>query len=106
MSRPRILQPGISYTFSKYFELPYAPGDILAEFNFRYERKRLDLPRYTSHLNCLEFLSRYLPRNLTYVNPITQSKLIQDASLFLNSASSCSVVLTTTRPGFALMMLK
>jgi len=27
MNRPRILQPGTNYTFSKYFELPYAPAD-------------------------------------------------------------------------------
>ncbi|MBL1198242.1 MAG: hypothetical protein FWK04_03950 [Nostoc sp. GBBB01] len=73
MSRPRILQPGTSYTFSKYFELPYAPADILAEFDCRYERKRLDLPRYEGNLNCLEFLSRYLQRNLTYVNPISET---------------------------------
>ncbi|WP_017653129.1 hypothetical protein [Fortiea contorta] len=72
MSRPPILQPGTSYTFSKYFELPYTPGDILAEFNCRYERKRLDLPRYTNNLQCLDFLSRYLQRNLTYVNPISE----------------------------------
>ncbi|OUL20923.1 hypothetical protein BV372_32400 [Nostoc sp. T09] len=72
MNRPRILQPGTSYTFSKYFELPYAPADILAEFNCTYERKRLDLPKYTGKLNCLDFLSRYLQRNLAYVNPISE----------------------------------
>jgi hypothetical protein len=60
MTRPPILQPGTSYTFSKYFELPYAPADILAEFDFKYERKRLDLPRYADKVNCLEFLSSYL----------------------------------------------
>ncbi|MBE9007054.1 hypothetical protein IQ259_18765 [Fortiea sp. LEGE XX443] len=73
MTRPPILQPGTSYTFSKYFELPYAPADILAEFDFKYERKRLDLPKYEDKLNCLEFLSGYLQRNLTYVNPISET---------------------------------
>ncbi|MDZ8050933.1 MAG: hypothetical protein RMX68_023265 [Aulosira sp. ZfuVER01] len=72
MNRPRILQPGTSYTFSKYFELPYALADILAEFNCTYERKRLNLPRHLGELNCLDFLSRYLQRNLTYVNPISE----------------------------------
>ncbi|BAY33059.1 hypothetical protein NIES2107_49540 [Nostoc carneum NIES-2107] len=72
MTRPRILQPGTSYTFSKYFELPYAPADILAEFNCTYERKRLELPKYAGELKCLDFLSRYLPRNLAYVNPISE----------------------------------
>ncbi|WYL93764.1 MAG: hypothetical protein HEQ35_07670 [Gloeotrichia echinulata IR180] len=72
MTRPRILQPGTSYTFSKYFELPYALADILAEFNCKYERKRLDLPKYADTLNCLDFLSRYLQRNLAFVNPISE----------------------------------
>lgn len=73
MSRPRILQPSTSYTFSEYFEFPYAPADILAEFDCRYQRKRLDLPRYEGNLNCLDFLNRYLQRNLTYVNPISET---------------------------------
>ncbi|MBW4635430.1 MAG: hypothetical protein KME30_27120 [Iphinoe sp. HA4291-MV1] len=73
MNRPRILQPGISYTFSKYFELPYAPVDVLAEFDCSYERKRLDLPRSEGSIQCLDFLSRYLERNLTYVNPISET---------------------------------
>ncbi|WP_242049303.1 MULTISPECIES: hypothetical protein [Nostocales] len=73
MTRPPILQSCIDDTFSKYFELPYAPADILAEFDLKYERKRLDLPRYEEKLNCLEFLSRYLQRNLTYVNPISET---------------------------------
>ncbi|MBW4564505.1 MAG: hypothetical protein KME32_25880 [Mojavia pulchra JT2-VF2] len=72
MNRPRILQPGTSYTFSKYFELPYTPADILAEFNCTYERKRLDLPKYAGELKCLDFLSHYLQRNLAYVNPISE----------------------------------
>ncbi|MFN6529167.1 hypothetical protein [Nostoc sp. ChiSLP03a] len=41
MTRPRILQPGQSYTFSKYFELPYTPADILAELGCSYERASL-----------------------------------------------------------------
>ncbi|MBD2356640.1 hypothetical protein H6G41_18750 [Tolypothrix sp. FACHB-123] len=72
MNRPQILQPGTSYTFSKYFELPYAPADILAEFNCTYQRQRLDLPKYKDKLNCFDFLSGYLSRNLAYVNPISE----------------------------------
>jgi hypothetical protein len=40
MTRPRILQPGQTYTFSKYFELPYTPADILAELGCSYEVHR------------------------------------------------------------------
>ncbi|MBD2207083.1 hypothetical protein H6G33_32550 [Calothrix sp. FACHB-1219] len=72
MNRPCILQAGTSDTFSKYFELPYAPAEILAEFNCTYQRQRLDLPKYRDKLNGLDFLSGYLSRNLAYVNPISE----------------------------------
>jgi hypothetical protein len=73
MSRPQILQPGQSYTFSKYFELPYAPGDILAELGCSYERALLQLPIYSNTLDYLDFLQRYLQRNLIRVNPISEA---------------------------------
>ncbi|MEM9926096.1 MAG: hypothetical protein AAF915_20490 [Cyanobacteria bacterium P01_D01_bin.50] len=73
MSRQRILQSGVSYTFSKYFELPYAPADILLELGCTYVRSQLQLPKYESELDCIDFLSRYLPRNLNYVNPISEA---------------------------------
>ncbi len=73
MSRQRILQPGQSYTFSKYFELPFAPGDILAELGCTYERLSLQLPTSAGSITCLDFLSRYLQRNLIYVNPISEA---------------------------------
>ncbi|HLO83663.1 MAG TPA: hypothetical protein VK203_01440 [Nostocaceae cyanobacterium] len=69
----RILQPGKNYTFSKYFELPYAPEDILAEFNCKFQRQKLNLPKYTDEIKCLEFLNRYLQRNLNYVNPTSEA---------------------------------
>jgi hypothetical protein len=34
MVRPPILVPAETYTFSKYFELPFALTDILAEHNY------------------------------------------------------------------------
>lgn len=73
MTRPRILQPGQSYTFSKYFELPYAPADILAELGCSYERASLRLPQYLGIINYLEFLQRYLRRNIMRVNPISEA---------------------------------
>ncbi|MBD2501551.1 hypothetical protein [Anabaena azotica] len=48
MNRPRIIQPGQSYTFSKYFELPFSPEDILVELGCSYERDRLQLPKTES----------------------------------------------------------
>jgi hypothetical protein len=73
MSRPQILQPGQSYTFSKYFELPYAPADILAELGCSYERALLQLPIYSNTLDYLDFLQRYLQRNIIRVNPISEA---------------------------------
>ena len=72
MSRKRILQPGLSYTFSKYFELPYAPADILLELGCTYVRSQLQLPKYEGKLDCIDFLSSYLQRNLNYVNPMSE----------------------------------
>jgi hypothetical protein len=73
MNRPRILQPDQSYTFSKYFEFPYAPADVLAELGCTYERSPLQLPIYTGNLEYLDFLRQYLERNLRRVNPISET---------------------------------
>ncbi len=73
MNRQPILQPGVSYTFSKYFELSYAPADILLELGCTYLRSQLQLPKYEGEINCIDFLNRYLPRNLKYVNPISEA---------------------------------
>jgi hypothetical protein len=73
MTRPRILQPGQTYTFSKYFELPYTPADILAELGCSYERASLQLPRYADEINYLDFLTGYLQRNILRVNPISEA---------------------------------
>ncbi len=55
MSRQRILQPELSYTFSKYFELPLAPADILLELGCTYTRSQLQLPTYKGKLDCIDF---------------------------------------------------
>lgn len=73
MTRPRILQPGQSYTFRKYFELPYAPADILAELNCAYKRSPLELPKYEADIEYLDFLRRYIERNILRVNPISEA---------------------------------
>ncbi|MEL6776776.1 MAG: hypothetical protein AAFO06_05920 [Cyanobacteria bacterium J06597_16] len=43
MSKPRILDPQASYTFSKYFELNFDAEDIFAELGCSYERLPLSL---------------------------------------------------------------
>jgi hypothetical protein len=45
MPKPAILKQGERYTFSQYFEMPYAPEDILAELGCTLVRSRLSLPQ-------------------------------------------------------------
>ncbi|MBW4569538.1 MAG: hypothetical protein KME31_16375 [Tolypothrix carrinoi HA7290-LM1] len=72
MSRPRIIQPGQSYTFSKYFELPFTPEDILAELGCSYERERLLLPKSEYDVNKIEDLQRLIERNLRRVKLLSE----------------------------------
>lgn len=44
MSRTEILQPGQSYCFRRYFDLPYEADEILAEFGYRLCLSKLSLP--------------------------------------------------------------
>jgi hypothetical protein len=73
MDKPRILKPGESYTFSKYFELPYAPEDILADLGCAFERSYLSMPSYSGSIQCLPFLEQYIRRNLQHVNPVSET---------------------------------
>jgi hypothetical protein len=70
MTRPRIIQPSQSYTFNKYFELPFSPEDILAELGYIYNRERLQLPKIDS----LEIsdLQRIIERNLKRVKLLSE----------------------------------
>jgi hypothetical protein len=73
MTRPPILQPGQSYTFSKYFELSFPPEDILAELNCLYKRERLLLPKSDVNIiNLIENLQRILERNLKRVRLLSE----------------------------------
>ncbi|MFM2063547.1 MAG: hypothetical protein RLZZ507_3218 [Cyanobacteriota bacterium] len=72
MSSRRILKPGESYTFSRYFELTFTLDDILAELNCTVERKNLTLPEYSETLN-LEFLNRQIQRNLSHIDLVNET---------------------------------
>ena len=72
-SKPKVLTIGQSYSFSKYFDLAFAPEDILADLGCTLVRDRLELPRYQGTIACLDFLAPYLERNLTHVNPISEA---------------------------------
>lgn len=68
MTRPPILQPGQSYTFRQYFELPFEPDDILAELGYTLDRTELSLARYAGTLDRLEESQRRIRENLQYAS--------------------------------------
>ena len=72
MSKFKILNPDQSYTFSQYFQLTNPTAEILAEFEYSYERTSLDLLRYSNEINYLEFLQGYLQRNIRLFNPVAE----------------------------------
>ncbi len=74
MPKPAILKPGERYTFSQYFEMPYAPEDILAELGCTLVRSHLTLPQVAEVKAEYGFLTKYLERNLTSVNGSLQVK--------------------------------
>ena len=45
MSKRRILEEGVSYTFRSYYEMSYEADEILAEFGYGLDRSRLNLPK-------------------------------------------------------------
>ncbi|MBX9256712.1 hypothetical protein H1Q63_22760 [Desmonostoc muscorum CCALA 125] len=72
MSKYKILKPDQSYTFSQYFQLTNPTAEILAEFEYSYQRTNLDLLRYSHEIKYLEFLQGYLQRNIRLFNPAAE----------------------------------
>ncbi|OKH55185.1 hypothetical protein NIES2101_04250 [Calothrix sp. HK-06] len=73
MTRPRILQPGQSYTFSKYFELSFAIQDILAELDCSYNLESLTLPSSEVDDSLINNLKQNIETNLQYVKLSSES---------------------------------
>jgi hypothetical protein len=68
MSRPALLDPNRSYTFSNYFELGFAVDDLVAEFGYSFERKFIDLPQYSGKLDRLTDLKQRIEEVLPFVD--------------------------------------
>lgn len=66
----KILQPDANYTFRSYFELSHDTDEILAEFDYKFVKKRLQLPRTKRELSGLTELKEQLENVLPYV-PLT-----------------------------------
>jgi hypothetical protein len=69
----RVLNPAESYTFSKYFELPFAREEILADLGCTLIRDNLSLPTFSAALDFLPRLSEELERNLAIVDPVSET---------------------------------
>ncbi len=67
MTRPPILNPQETYTFSRYFELAFDPEDILAELGYGLTRSPLIFPQFLGELNYFDLKNR-LQQNLLYVD--------------------------------------
>jgi hypothetical protein len=67
MSRASIIQPDRSYTFADYFNLNFAPQDILAYFNASLQRLPLSLPSYTGVLDRIDELNARIAESLPRV---------------------------------------
>jgi hypothetical protein len=66
-----ILKPGVSCTFSQYFDLPFTIDDILAELGCTIDRTSLDLPR-KSLRGTLDLLRRELARNQNRIELVNE----------------------------------
>jgi hypothetical protein len=70
---PKVLDPNESYTFSKYFDLPYSPEDILADLGCTLERTdQENLPYSQTELDWLPILADSMRRRLKRVNTTTE----------------------------------
>lgn len=70
---PKVLDPNESYTFSKYFDLPFSPEDILADLGCTIERTdRENLPYTQCKLDWLPELAESMRRRLKRVNTTTE----------------------------------
>jgi hypothetical protein len=67
MTHPKILQPGKSYTFSRFFEMAVDPGELLAEFGYGLSKAKLVLPQQLTDIDVLA-LQAQLEEDLTYVD--------------------------------------
>ena len=67
MSTRKILQPGASYSFRSYFELPNDTDEVLAEFAYSFTRARLQLPRSSRAIERLPDLRQQIEEILPYV---------------------------------------
>ncbi len=65
-----LLDPNLSYTFSRYFELGFEASELAKEFGYQLIRKTLNLPQFPGELDRLQELRERIEEVLPYV-PLT-----------------------------------
>jgi hypothetical protein len=68
---PKVLDPNEIYTFSKYFDLPYAIEDILADLGCTIDYQKLVLP-YCAEILDVTLLSEQIDRNIRITELTTE----------------------------------
>ena len=68
IQRPSILKVGETYTFRKYFDLKFSPGDILRELGANLIKTGIDLPTSKNEITRLGDLKQRLEEAIQIVN--------------------------------------
>jgi hypothetical protein len=71
-TRFKVLDPNATYTFSKYFEMPFSIQDIVSDLGYQFRRSPLDLPQDPGVQPRLAALQTYVNRNLKWVRPVAE----------------------------------
>jgi hypothetical protein len=65
--KPKVLKLDESYTFSKYFDLPFDIEDILADLDCQFDRAPLTLPHYPNLIDRLADVEEQIQDGIRYV---------------------------------------
>lgn len=68
MTKKNIFEDNKSYTFRNYFEMPYEPEDILAEFGYSFLREEMNLFSTSQPLESLPQLKLRIKQSLPYIS--------------------------------------
>ena len=96
----KILDPDTTYTFRSFFEMPYDPDEILAEFGYSYTQARLSLPKTNQSLVGLDALKIQIEETLPYVllTSETAKREVLVAPVLLRVATTCHQILRFEYP--------
>lgn len=100
MTTLKLLQEGATYTFRSYFELPNDTDEVLAEFGYTLQQKRLQLPKTERILEGLAAFQQQLEATLPYVRLTSEAakREILVAPVLSRVAVICQQVLRIEYP--------